>query len=190
MRKDKSELKSDEKKKNEGITKDKKTKTLIIAASVCLIAGTVGIGFANADSKDERHNSLINSFVQKFNLNESDVEEVFTQHREQMQTERRAEMKKQHEERLDKAVADGKITAAQKDLVLAKIEETQAQKDEVRKEGKEFREERRAEMQKHRDEMKKWASDNGIPEDVMGVGKNKQNGGGRGGMGGGMYRNR
>ncbi|MBT3356423.1 hypothetical protein HN784_01595 [bacterium] len=154
--------------KKKSITKEQKTKVLIIAASVCLVAGVAGVGIAKASSKGDRHEAFAERFAQRFNVNKEDVKKVFIQHKAEVREERRTAIRKRHEDELNQAVASGKITIAQKISILKRVEEIQAIRKENIEEGREFRKERREESQKHREEMEEWASDNGIPKGLIG----------------------
>lgn len=67
--------------------------------------------------------------------------------------------------RLDQAVADGKITSAQKDLALKKHAEVQAQMEAIRNLTDETaRDEAR---DKVRDDLEKWAEANGMAASIM-----------------------
>lgn len=78
---------------------------------------------------------------------------------------------------LDQAVQNGKITPAQKDLVIAKHAEIKTTLESLKDKTPE---ERQAAMQAQRDALQKWATDNNIPQQlIIGFGP-----GGRG-MGGG-----
>jgi hypothetical protein len=104
-------------------------------------AGYFGAGTILADNNNS-HDTLISKISQTFNLNESDVEAVF----QSVRDERQVEMKKQQEERLNDAVNDGVITEEQKNTMLTKMQEHQAQKGQ------------------NREEMQKWFEEQGIDQ--------------------------
>jgi hypothetical protein len=122
---------------------------------------------AAADSRGE-YPGIVQKLVDRFGLNADEVKEIFDQDRE----ERRGQMMARFEERLNQAVAEGKITESQEEAILAKKAELQAQHQEM---GQEMAglsvEERRQEMEKHREEMEAWMQQHGIdPEYLMGFG--------------------
>lgn len=86
-----------------------------------------------------------------------DLSEERKIHREEMN----AEMQMTVEERLDKAIADGKITAEQKPLILAKLEEMRQKLSKLKTLPKE--QWRDAFRQIH-EEMQAWAKEQGIDQ--------------------------
>ncbi len=102
--------------------------------------------------------------------------EVFDEARE----ERYEEMQERIDERLDQAVENGRISEAQKDAILDKL-------DEMHDKGQELKglsvEERRKAIIEFRKELRDWAEENDIDLDLLprfGPGN-----GGRGGIGAG-----
>ncbi len=108
-------------------------------------------------------NSMVAAIAQKFNLNQSDVQTVFDEQRSKHQ----AEMKSQMESKLTQAVADGKITEAQKQAILTHHD---AMKDSRPNRG-EFQnlteEQRKAKMDERRAEMDAWLSQNGLTQEKL-----------------------
>ena len=91
-------------------------KVILPMAAVGIIAATViGASVATADTADSK-SSLIDKLATKFNLNKSEVQAVFDEHR----TEMRATHEARYEERLAQAVRDGDLTEDQKTKILAK----------------------------------------------------------------------
>jgi len=117
--------------------------TVLIAAG---LAKTVSV---SAQDETTPFQSLITRIADKFNLKTEDVQSVFEEHRQ----ERRTEMKARFEDRLDALVGEGKLTEAQKKLIMDKKEELFNNSQ--------------TERQAHRDEMQKWAQDNGIDLDLF-----------------------
>ncbi len=124
------------------------------------------------------HDTVVQRIAQKFGLQKSSVQSVF----DDIRKERQAEMQKQLEERLTQAVKDGKLTDAQKNLILAKHKDMQANREKNREAWMKMTpEERRNERQKTRAEFEAWAKTNNIPPEwVMPYG--------RGGMGMGRWK--
>lgn len=139
------------------------------SAAFAVLAAIIGIGglsLANRASADTTHphESIIERLAAKFNLNKSDMESVFDEERKAHQTEMSAKL----EERLAQAVTDGKITEAQKALILEKHQELQSQRESERETWQNMtREERRTEMQKRHDELNAWLEANNIPTDLF-----------------------
>ena len=103
--------------------------------------------------------TLIERIIEKFGLKKDDVQKVVDEFR----TEKQAEMKKLQEERLNEAVTNGTITEEQKQLILKKHEEMQAEREKNKETWQNMtQEERKAEHEKRQAEMKAWADENGI----------------------------
>ncbi len=154
-----------------------------ILATVALLFGTIAAGgfflIGNAFASDtDRQSSLIERLAAKFNLNKADVETVFGEEREARRTERNMKF----EERLAQAVRDGKITDAQKSLILEKHAALMSEREASRESWKNMtREERRADAEKRREALESWMKTNGIPDGIFGLGM------GMGKMGRGGY---
>lgn len=118
-----------------------------------------------SETTQSGQSTLLDKLIAKFNLNKEEVEQVVTDYR----SERRGQMQAQYQERLNQAVTDGKITEAQKKLILEKHNQLQSQWDAESNQ-----------RQQHREEMQSWAEENNIDLSYLGFGM------GRGGKGGGM----
>jgi hypothetical protein len=146
----------------------KASKTAVIAsvATVIGLASLSGAALAGAaDTKtQDPMNSIVSAIAKKFNLNQADVQQVFDEQRTAIETKRAAEEKS----RLDQAVTDGKITAEQRDKIIAKRAELKAGMENFKSslEGK-TDEERKATMEKQRTDLEQWAKDNGISEEYL-----------------------
>ena len=108
--------------------------------------------------------TLIERIIEKFGLKKDDVQKVVNEFR----NEKQAEMKKLQEERLNEAVTNGTITEEQKQLILKKHEEIQAEREKNKETWQNMtQEERKAEHEKRQAEMKAWAGENGIDLDLF-----------------------
>jgi hypothetical protein len=133
---------------------------MIAFAALIAISGMVGVSKAN--NNGDRQGTIIQKITERFNLNQSEVEEFFNQQRDERHQEKQAKA----EENLNQAVADGKITEEQKSQILAKQEEFKNQRESSKDLSNE---ERKQKMTEHREEMKKWAEENGIDmKDIRG----------------------
>jgi len=112
----------------------KKALIVSVLAAGILVAGVTAV---KADEDTSGYPPIVQRLVEKFGLNEADVKAVFDEER----SARQAEMQARHEERLNQAVSDGKITEEQKQAILAK--------------------------QGEREEMKAWAESEGIDWEVL-----------------------
>lgn len=130
-------------------------KILIPALSLALL-GLTAFGVTSIKAQgDGNYPPIVQKLVERFGLNEGEVQQVFDEAR----GERQEQMKAKFEERLEQAVADGKITAEQKQLILAKQAEMQANRGQWQDLTPE---ERKAKMGEHKEEMKTWAEENGL----------------------------
>jgi uncharacterized membrane protein YhiD involved in acid resistance len=149
---------------------------LFATAGIVMIAaaGTIGLSSVAAETFNPQ-STLVQNIASKFNLKTEDVQKVFDDTHTQVRSSR-----------LDQAIADGKITTAQKDLILKKEIEIRAKVDEIN--AKQLTvEERRTALTNLRSEMSKWATDNKIPAEILGFGMRGAHGK-YGGYGMGMMR--
>lgn len=130
---------------------------VITAATIVLALGTTSVyahGWGGTNST-----SLIQKLVEKFGLKTADVQTVF----DSVRQDRQAEMQKAMAERLDTFVSEGKITAEQKKLILAKHQQMQQERVAEIESMKDLTpEERRTKMETNRGELEAWAKENGI----------------------------
>lgn len=148
------------------------------------IGATTALGMAlvagGALAQGARGGDLVDKISTRFNLNKADVQKVFDENR----VEKRTQMEQRYEERLNQAVKDGKLTAEQKDKILAKHKELmsqmEAKKGEIKElkaglegksaeERKQLLEQHRSEMEKHHDEIEAWEKENNIPSGYLGL---------------------
>lgn len=164
--------------------KNKKIIIPVVALSILMGVGAYGIGniYASEDDGNGLKNSLVEKIAQRFNLNKDEVQKVFDENRE----ERKSQMEERFSRVLDEAVSNGDLTEAQKNLILAKREEMQKERESRmnkrkndgerpnKEDMKNIQQERKAE----REALEKWATDNGIDlKYLMGLGR-----GGHGGF--------
>lgn len=137
-----------------------KNKVVLSALVLTLVAISLwGTGTAFAQNTVAPHSSLIQKIAQKFGLQEREVQAVF----EEEHAVREAEMQTKLAERLSELVTEGKITEAQKQLLLTKHQELQAVRQSEFESMKDATlEERKAMMDQKRQELDAWAQENGI----------------------------
>lgn len=104
------------------------------------------IGLGNGEYPD-----LIKNLAAKFNVDPAEVEQVFEDTHDQMISSR-----------LDEAVADGKITADQKTLILNKMDEVKTKMDAINNQEMTSTQRRDA-LQDLNEEVRAWADQNDIP---------------------------
>lgn len=138
-----------------------KAKKVMVGAGAALsmvgIVSLLGMGLASAQSPNSASSALVDKIAERFSLKKEDVQKVFDENKQ----ERRAAMEVKFTNRLDQAVKDGKLTATQKDLIVAKHKEMETWL--VGLEDKTPAERKTAVIAKH-DEMTKWSKENNIPE--------------------------
>lgn len=171
--------------------KSKIMKIGVVSAVLCATSLGAGAVYAasNGSTAGGQMTGLVSAIAQRFGLNESDVQAVFDAERAEMQTAREEERDTRFSERLTTAVAEGRLTQAQADLITAKRAELEEGRTSL--EGL-TGEERRTAMQAERAALRQWAEDNGIPmEFCMFEGGMRPRGegerGGPRGMGGFMH---
>lgn len=141
---------------------NKKTMATVAAVSV-LGAGilTASTAFAQQSDSSTQNpmSSLVEKIATKFNLNKDEVQAVFDEAHE----ERHAQMKADFEEQLSTYVSEGKITEEQKQLILKKREEMDAERKGNKDQFQNLSEdERRSQMEQKRADLEAWANENGI----------------------------
>lgn len=139
-------------------------KQLILTATVLTLIGASAFGATAAFAQGSDPSSgLTQRIAEKFGLKQSEVQSVVDQYRSEERAERQAEMQAKFQERLAQLVTDGKITEAQKQLILNKHAELQANRDQEFATFKNMTEdERKAAMEQKRSELESWAKANGI----------------------------
>ncbi len=130
-----------------------------IIAAFGLAVMTSSTVFAQSETGDKGFDTIVQKIAQKFNLKESDVKAVFDEERQT----RMAEMEAKYSERLNELVSDGKITEAQKNLIIEKHKELASTRQSNMDSMKNLTdEERKAAMEKNRSNLESWAKSNGI----------------------------
>lgn len=167
-----------------------KTSTLVAAAAIAIGLSAAGIGISRAASQTGQNNpvsNLVSAIATKFNLNQTDVQQVFDQQKQQMH----AQLEQKFTDHLAQDVKDGKLTQVQADKISAKMKELQTQRetDKTSLQAK-TQTERQAYFKQQADSLKQWATENNIPAGYIpfggpGMGMMGRGHGGRG-MGMGM----
>ncbi|MDQ3099296.1 MAG: hypothetical protein M3Q44_06110 [bacterium] len=158
--------------------------TLTAVALILTFAGAsvFTVTKANAQSSDTTTSpmsALVQKLATRFNLNQTEVQAVFDQDR----ADKEAEHHKKYEDQLSQYVTDRKITAAQKDLIIAKHKEMKADiETEMESMQTMTPQERKTAMEKKRSDLEAWAKTNNIDlQYVMPVIKFGHHGKGMGG---------
>lgn len=149
-------------------------KNILLITIIALISVTgifFSVKYASAQDTDSPVTTLVQKIAQKFGLNESDVQAVFDEHREEIQTQ----MQKRFEERMTQAVIDGKITEEQKQTILAKHKEMRTNMQESRQNWQNMTDEERQAAKEslrethknYRAQLETWVGENGIELSVL-----------------------
>jgi ATP/maltotriose-dependent transcriptional regulator MalT len=138
------------------------SRKLIIGSGLTLAllaAGGAGLAQA-AGSNDGTGQTLADRIASHFHLSKGDVQKVIQQDRQSHEAQRQQRL----EQRLDTAVKQGKLTEAQKTLILNKLKELQSQHEQAKQQpGGKTAAERQAYMKQQRQQLEQWAKDNNIP---------------------------
>ncbi|EKD86122.1 MAG: hypothetical protein ACD_37C00459G0003 [uncultured bacterium] len=130
-----------------------------VMALAVLAGGLLTVTNASADDSLNTHDTIVQKIADKFGLNKDEVQKVFDEER----TARQAEMQTKNAERLDQLVKDGRITEAQKTLILNKQKELQAKHQANRDSFKDKAPgEMKTQMEAERTALEAWAKENGI----------------------------
>lgn len=139
-----------------------KKKTLATMALVTVLGmGVLGStsAFAQTTTDQNPMSSLVQSIATKFGLKEADVQAVFDAEREKHHTQMQATFEK----KLTQYVIDGKITEAQKQLILQKRAELEKNREAKRESNTSLTpEERKSQMEAEKSALQAWAKENGI----------------------------
>lgn len=153
-------------------------KQVMVAVMTIMLAVIGGFQATQAFAEDTNaENPLVRKLAGKFGLKQDEVQAVF----DAVQTERMQQRETQYTTYLTKLVTDGKITEAQKQLLLEKRKEMSADRPDKSAMQSMTPEERRAQMDAKKQEMDTWANENGIDTQYL-MGPKGGGGHGRGGM--------
>ena len=132
-------------------------KMFIPMAAVALLgAGAYGLATVSAATATSNPSAnLIQKLADTLHVDKSKVQAVFDQDK----TDRQAAQEKKYEDRVTQGVTDGKLTAAQKDLLLAEHKQLA---NEMKTATAASGSDRQAAMQKIRTEANDWAKTNNI----------------------------
>ena len=125
-----------------------------------IMIGLLSVSYVSAQDASD-YPPIVQMLAEKFNLNESDVQAVFDEERE----DHHAQMQASWSERLDDLVSEGKITSDQKQAISDKHEEMHNQMLELQSLEPEERHEK---MQVLHEEFKTWAEEQGIDLPLLG----------------------
>lgn len=139
------------------------TKQILLSALVITVAsvGLLSASDSFAQNNSTPQTSLVQKIADRFKLNKDEVQAVF----DEVHEERHQQMQTLFVDRLTTYVTEGKITEAQKQLILQKREELATDRQDQQQLTPE---ERRTNMESKRQELKAWAEANGIDPQYLG----------------------
>lgn len=132
-----------------------KRKMIIPTIALVAILGAVAVGTVTVSAQTPMYGNLVSQIAQRFNLKESDVQDVVNQ----IRSTQMAQAKTNWENKLTQAVTDGKITDAQKQLIIAKSDEVKTQMAALK--GLSVAD-KRAKMKQIFTDLEGWAKTNNI----------------------------
>lgn len=145
----------------------KRLKLLIPLLAVMMLASAT-YATTNVKADDSKTFSpLVKRMIERFNLNENEVEEVVDEFRD----EHHFRMQERMAERLGNLISEGLITEEQKDSLLDKFAEMRMEHEEMMGVRWKMTEEQRlAAYDAHRDQLESWATENGLNlNEILGV---------------------
>jgi len=139
-------------------------KTMLTVAGVTVLCGGLVVAtsaFAQTTASGQNGvPSLVQEIANKFHLNTSDVQSVFSQHKQEMTTKRQ----QNYENYLKNLVSMGKINDEHEQLILNKHNELISQMQNNLKNFKSMTPaQRRAQKQVNMQDLQNWAKQNNIP---------------------------
>ncbi len=154
---------------------------ILAAVAISTIgAGAMGTAtFAQSVSDAGEMPEFVQRLAERFNLDVTEVQEVFTEFKAEHKAEAQAKQAEKQQERFDEAVTNGDLTTSQVQLIENKRAELKASFEENRDTFKDLsEEERKALKESTRSEVEAWAEANGIDAKWLKPGKrghHKQN---------------
>lgn len=134
-----------------------------------------------AESGQDRMVSMVQTLAEKLGVSEDQVQAAFDEVREEHRAEKEAERLTQ----LDQLVEDGSITEEQQQLILAKQEELQADRETQKESMQDLtEEERQTARESEREAIESWADENGIDMQYLMPDRGQGGDGGPGARGG------
>lgn len=140
-------------------------KTLLIPVSALVL--TMGVIYAapsmvSAQVSDSSIPPLAQRIAERFKLNPEEVQQVFSEYKDEMHAEHEARML----DKFDQLVSEGKITEDQRNAIVDKLTTLREEHDSQAWQSL-SKEERRKKMESKHEELKAWAEAQGIELDVI-----------------------
>lgn len=140
------------------------TKILVPVVTLSLVGASIlSVGQVYAQSHGSP--TLVQAIAQKFGLNQSQVQSVFDQYKQQ----RQANVQQRLNDRLTKLVQNGKITDAQKTAILAEVAKLKSEYNAQSFKNMTLAQRKQA-FQKEQAEIDSWSKSHGINPMYLRVG--------------------
>ncbi len=123
-----------------------------------LSLGTTGIASAHSGATQQSQDTLSARIAVKFNLSQTDVQNIIDQYR----SDHKAEFGAKRAEKLQRAVADGKITQVQADYITNAWKEIDTLVDQAKSSDSENNSEVWKQVKQKVEDLRTWAKDQGI----------------------------
>jgi len=153
------------------ITKELRNKMLIVGVSLSILTGVYGTSLASIKTNGDSRIEMMDMLAQKFNLDESEIEDFMEKYREDSREDKQTKMKIKLKKKLQNQVKKGNLSYNQKNLILEKREEMEKKINQDLKNWSKDRKKRREQIEEYREEMRKWAEENNIEFDLLGLKK-------------------
>lgn len=138
-------------------------KIIFPAVAVLIIGGATAFGITqvHAQTTNNPFSDLVQKIAQKFGLDQTQVQSVFDDYRNQRKQTMMQNMQKKQEDRLNQLVQNGKITDAQKTAILNEMSvlKSKYNPDNFRNMTPD---ERKKQFQAEQDEIKTWSQSQSI----------------------------
>ncbi len=148
-------------------------KKIIIPALAITITGAALLGagqIAHAQSGTPFYSGLVQEIAQKFGLDQSKVQSVVDDFRQQKKATMQQNMQDRLQKRLDAAVAAGKITSDQEKAILTEIATLQRKYNSASLKNM-TPDQRRQSFQQMQSDIQSWAKSQGIDPSYLMIGR-------------------
>ncbi len=151
----------------------------IITATAATTAATGFLGTAafaqEIDEPEVQRTSIMERLAERFNLNLDDVKTFFTEMKHKRHENKQEKRGEKIEDKLNTAIENGELTAAQVELLKAKKAELKTNHATLKETLKDMEPEERSEyLDAHKARIQTWAQENGIDAKWLKHGKQKR----------------
>lgn len=137
----------------------KSKKIALIGLGVALGVGITAAGITSAKYGESNSSPMIESIIEKYNLNEDEVKDFVEENRDKLRTDRRAERNEAFGVNLSKALEEGKLTQEQYEKINTLRKEAQVTREEMYQ--------NRGEKKERNTEMHEYLEQEGIDKEIL-----------------------